>query len=236
LFCVLAISEGIRKGEESGAVGNLWWRLVRFGFRLLYNEMAWTYDWVSWGVSLGQWRSWQRASLPHLSAPDGARVLELAHGTGNLQADMLAAGLRPVGYDLSPYMGRIARRKLRRAGEIPLLVRGMVQQLPFPDEAFDGVVSTFPTEFIIQSQTLKEAHRVLKPGGRLVVVPNGRLEMTNVLARFLEWLYTVTGQRGPFPVSVEDICTQAGFQARSINEQLPGSRVWLIVAEKMVTW
>jgi hypothetical protein len=62
----------------------LWWRLVRFGFRLLYNEMAFTYDAVSAVVSLGEWRSWQRAALnflPPLSAPRagaGARHGQLA--------------------------------------------------------------------------------------------------------------------------------------------------------------
>ena len=211
---------------------NLWWRLVRFGFRLLYNEMAWTYDWVSWGVSLGHWRKWQRAAIPHLETAAGARILELAHGTGDLQADMLAAGLQPIGYDLSRYMGRIARRKLRRAGLPPRLVRGMAQQLPFPGERFDGVVSTFPTEFIIHPATLSEAHRVLKPGGRLVCVPNARLEITNALVRFLEWLYTITGQRGSWPVDPEEVCARAGFRARTSIERLSGSRVWIVVAEK----
>ncbi|MCZ7544410.1 MAG: hypothetical protein M5R40_13175 [Anaerolineae bacterium] len=41
----------------------LWWALVRFGFRLLYNELAFTYDLVSRVVSLGQWRAWQRAAF-----------------------------------------------------------------------------------------------------------------------------------------------------------------------------
>ena len=91
---------------------NLWWRLVRFGFRLLYNEMAFTYDWVSYAVSLGEWRCWQRAALKHLNVQSGARILELAHGTGNLQIDLHALGYHVLGYDLSPYMGQIAQRKL----------------------------------------------------------------------------------------------------------------------------
>ena len=58
--------------------------LLRFGFRLLYNELAWTYDWVSRAVSLGQWRHWQRAVIPRLS---GQRALEIAFGTGDLVVD-----------------------------------------------------------------------------------------------------------------------------------------------------
>ena len=83
-----------------------WWGLVGFGFRLLYNEMAFTYDLVSWIVSLGQWRAWQRAALDHIDAPPGARILELAHGTGNLQMDLRAAGYHTVALDLSRAMGR----------------------------------------------------------------------------------------------------------------------------------
>ncbi len=40
----------------------LWVGLIKFGFRLLYQEMAWTYDWVSWLVSLGEWRRWDFGS------------------------------------------------------------------------------------------------------------------------------------------------------------------------------
>lgn len=92
-----------------------WWRFVRFGFRLLYNELAFTYDIVSWFVSLGEWRAWQRSALRHL--PPTGRILELAHGTGNLQLDLHAAGYyQTIGYDLSPYMGQITRYKLERRG------------------------------------------------------------------------------------------------------------------------
>ena len=91
----------------------LWWRLVRFGFRLLYQEMAWTYDLVSWAVSLGEWRAWQRAALPFVS---GRHVLEIAHGPGHLLLALSTAGFTVSGLDLSPQMGRQARRRLRTAG------------------------------------------------------------------------------------------------------------------------
>ena len=68
----------------------------------------------------------------------GERVLELAHGTGNLQLDLHAAGYTSIGYDLSPYMGRIARRKMRDNGITPHLARGMAQALPFDSLYFYG--------------------------------------------------------------------------------------------------
>src|SRR5260370_38001805 len=85
--------------------------LLRVCFSLLYNQLAWTYDGVSWLVSAGQWRNWQRSALPFLP---GRPVLEVAHGTGNLLLDLASLGLEPIGLDLSPAMSRIASRKLKR--------------------------------------------------------------------------------------------------------------------------
>ena len=143
------------------AIAKLWWTVIRFGFRLLYNEMAFTYDIVSAVVSIGEWRSWQRSALKHLDPNSGKRLLELAHGTGNLQIDLVKAGYDTVGYDLSPYMGRIAKRKMRRKGLAAKLVRGKAQQLPFPSGVFDAVISTFPTDFIFAAETLREINRIL---------------------------------------------------------------------------
>jgi ubiquinone/menaquinone biosynthesis C-methylase UbiE len=211
----------------------LWWRLVRFGFRLLYNQFAWTYDLVSWGVSLGHWRQWQRASIPYLGADSRSLILELAYGTGDLQIDLAQAGLNAVGLDLSPYMCRIACRKLIRRGLTPRLVCGNAMSLPFPSAYFDAVVSTFPTEFIIRPETLQEVYRVLRTGGKLVIVPNGILTLGTPLSRLLEWLYRITGQRGPWPVDPLAAFREAGFDEVELKmEALPGSQVWIMIAVK----
>lgn len=171
---------------------NAWTRLVTFGFRLLYNEMAFTYDGVSRLVSMGAWRCWGRAALPYLRR-DGT-VLELAHGTGNLQLDLAAEGVQTIGYDLSPAMGQIARRKLQRAKLPVRLTRGDAAALPFADAQFSNILCTFPTPFIAQPSVVRECWRVLQPGGNLVVVPTATFTGRGMTRRVLEWLYRITGQ------------------------------------------
>jgi ubiquinone/menaquinone biosynthesis C-methylase UbiE len=222
---------------------NPWWRLVRFGFRLLYNEMAFTYDTVSKVVSLGAWRCWQRSALRHLNVSPQARILELAHGTGDLQLDLFAAGYRPIGYDLSPYMGRITQTKLGRKSLHPRLIRGKVQQLPFKDSCFDAIICTFPTDFIVERQTLSEVRRVLRSDGVFVVVINGAFTGKGVVVSLLEWLYRITGQRRrqDSPSGDESLLqmvykrflqnfSQNGFEAQLVEEPCPRSRAQLVVA------
>lgn len=222
-------------------VSHLWWGLIRFGFRLLYNELAWTYDLVSWVVSLGQWRRWQQAGLPFLT---GRRILEIAHGTGHMLLAMKTVGLEVVGFDLSPAMGRIASGRLRRAGIIVPLVRGRAQSLPFAPESFDSALSTFPTDFLLMPETLAAVYQALRPGGRYVIVIAGFMAGSGPLVRFLEWLYRITGQRGgrdtesslleesPLWQRAQRQFAAAGFVTRLEQVRLASSQALVIVAEK----
>ena len=209
-------------------------RILRPAFSLLYNQLAWTYDLVSWTVSAGQWRGWQRSALPYLP---GAPVLEVAHGTGNLLLDLVSLGLQPVGLDLSPAMGRLAGRKLKRrlgSSSLPVpLVRGRVEALPFGANSFASVVSTFPTEFVVQPEVIAEFYRVLRPGGAFVCVPAAQITGPAIVDRWAAWLFRVTGQSasGWFD-PVLDRFSAAGFQARLEPVRLPRSRVLVIVAKK----
>lgn len=178
--------------QEEGFLYRAWFRLVRFGFRLLYNEMAWSYDAVSWLVSLGRWRTWQHAALPYLH---GRRILEVAHGPGHMLVELDSKGFQVFGSDLSPAMGRLAARNLEKSEQSASLTRADVCYLPYRFGSFDSVLSTFPAEFIVDPRTILELHRVLVPGGRVVIVPEGRLKGGGLVRRFIAWLFTITGQR-----------------------------------------
>ena len=216
-------------------LARFWWKLVGFGFRLLYNEMAFTYDAVSWLVSLGQWRCWQRTSMQFLPDPNTGLILELAHGTGNLQIDLQQAQYQTVAFDLSPYMGRIASRKLAKNGLQQPFVQGSAFQLPFADQSFHAIISTFPTDFIIQPETLSEANRVLSDQGKLIIVLNGILTGGGMVKTFLEWLYRITGQRNEdtHEEHVNQYFTGHNFSIEAIEIPCKNSVAQLVILTKI---
>ena len=178
---------------------------LRFFFRLLYHQFAFTYDLVAAAVSFNRWKSWVVTVTPFI---EGMRVLEMGHGPGHLQRLLLSRGLTAVAIDESAQMGRLAKRNLQRAfpahsneptkpqdsvGYAQIsLARGVAQHLPFPSGFFHTIVATFPTEYITDPQTLAEVKRCLAGGGKLVVLPVAL--PTN---RALDWLFKITHQRPP---------------------------------------
>ncbi len=216
---------------------NLWRQVIQFGFRLLYNELAFTYDWVSRFVSLGQWKCWQRAVFNFISEDRRQSILELAHGTGDLHRDLYERGYWAVGIDLSAAMGTIASRKLHASGIRPQLARGRAQALPFASHSFDTLVCTFPTPFIFEAAALREVHRVLREGGQIIIVLNGMFTTGGLHVRLLEGLYRVTGQHAS-PQSQQtqyqrllDHITGFGFSTRLERVPCRYSEAYVIVAE-----
>lgn len=167
---------------------------LRLFFKLLYHQFAWTYDWVAAIVSLGQWKSWVLSVLPYLHGP---ALLEIGYGPGHLQAALHAHGLCPVGLDESRWMGQIARLRLRKFEFAPLLVNGYAQFIPFPNASFNQVVSTFPSDYIYDLNTLAEIRRVLLPGGELLVLPLAWITSRAFLHRLAAWLFINTGESPP---------------------------------------
>src|SRR5229473_1007413 len=82
----------------------------------------------------------------------------------------------------------LRRRKLSEKAQV---IHGSAQHLPFSDASFDSVISTFPSEYIYDPDTIAEVERVLRSGGRLIVVeganllPAGFLQPLLVLVQML---------------------------------------------------
>lgn len=100
----------------------------------------------------------------------GAWALDLACGAGRHLAFLRAAGLRPVGLDLSAPLLREARRN----GEATPLVRADMRRIPFASHAFDLLVSFFTSFGYFSTReedesVAREARRVLRPGGRFLL-------------------------------------------------------------------
>ncbi len=215
-------------------------RFFAFFFHHLYHGLAFTYDAVAAIVSFGQWIEWTKTVLPFI---EGTRILELGHGPGHLQRTLLkSVSARSekspdfslvVGLDESSQMGRIARRRLLQSGcARHNLARGLAQSLPFRAETFDSVVSTFPAEYIFDPRTLTEARRVLRDGGRFIVLPAGWPK-----GRLLAWLYRVTGES---PAEAREIVREkarqpfvrAGFETETHLLDAPAGTLLLIAATK----
>lgn len=140
----------------------------------LYHELAGYYDSVSWVVSLGRWSSWRRTALVHLpvisqQSKANLRVLEIGFGTGSLLLQMKQPNILSFGLERSPAMQAVTQGKLQQHGISIPLIQGEAQQLPFANQSFDALIATFPAPYIVDRSTLREAARVLRPEGRLIV-------------------------------------------------------------------
>ncbi len=158
-------------------------------FETLYKN-RYLYRFASTVPFAGQWRVWQRLVLPRISGID---VLELGCGLGDLFVDMLNAGYNCRAIEHSPQMVAAARDTLRKQqiGQTAWIIQGSAQHLPFSDRSFDTVVSTFPSEYIYDPDTLAEVERVLRPGGRVIVIEGANLLPVGFLQPFLVLLQTL---------------------------------------------
>ena len=157
--------------------------LRKWLFETLYHN-RYFYRFASTVPFAGQWRAWQRLVLPRISGHD---VLELGCGLGDLLADMAEAGHTCHAVEESPEMVAAARETLqsRKLDKQAWIIQGTAQRLPFSDQSFDSVVSTFPSDYIYDSDVIAEVERVLRPGGRLIVVEGASLLPVGFLQPFL---------------------------------------------------
>ncbi len=132
--------------------------------RAMFDTIAPRYDLVNRIMTFRMDVGWRRRAIRSLGLASRAIVLDLACGTGDMCIDLVDAGFRPVGVDLSFGMLAAAR------ADTPL-VQGDGLRLPFPDDSIDGVTCGFALRnFTALEPMLAELGRILRPGGRIALL------------------------------------------------------------------
>lgn len=217
------------------------WRITRFLFGLLYRSR--TLYWLASTIPFaGQWRTWQRLVMPHLRGHD---ILELGCGTGTLLADMVQAGYRCTGIDRSPQMVAATRRELERrqlGASRATVLRARAQSLPFDARTFDTVISTFPTEYILDPVVIHEVARVLRAHGRVVILPGASLTPGKPLLAPLLLIQRIVYGKPPsettqdaaraLPEGLAGAFERAGFAVRQERVRGPFWIAFLIIADR----
>lgn len=156
----------------------------------------------------------------------GETILEIGFGTGHAQlviGETVKTGLS-AGVDLSEGMCRVAQKKAATAGisDRVCLIRNNSLPIPFAEGVMDGIFSSFTLELFDTPQipeVLKEFKRVLKPGGRLVVVSLSKDQPLPWMGRLYERLHTTYPRvLDCRPIPVQSIISKGGFEINQAQE------------------
>ena len=211
--------------------------------RRMFGEIAHRYDLLNTLLSFGQDRRWRRLAIRMLEIPEKGALLDAAAGTADVA--LAAARAYPetgliVVLDFSRPMLELAATKIRQAKKESKIfpVTADVTAVPLPDGHFDAVTIAFGIRNVVDvPAALSEFHRVLKPGGRLLILefsqPRGRLFGT-----LFRWYFTrilprlggaVSGRRSAYeylpdsvrkfhtPEELKGLMTEAGFSILGIK-------------------
>jgi ubiquinone/menaquinone biosynthesis C-methylase UbiE len=158
--------------------------------------------------------------LGSMVALHGSQALDLATGPGTVALELGARGCSVVGIDTAPEQISAAER-LAKEGELHGLLRFQVapaEATSVPDGAFDLVTAGQCWHWFDSATVLRESHRVLRPGGTLVVAYYSYLAEHSPVARDTEQLvlefnpsWTMSGWSGVFPELMEDLL-RGGFE------------------------
>jgi len=181
--------ETAREGREG--VGDGREGLTHFGFETVaapekakkvgqvFDSVSHNYDLMNDLMSAGLHRYWKRFTVEQAGLRPGMKVLDIAGGTGDL-ARAFARRVGPTGEvwltDINGSMLAIGRDRLVDDGCVQPVAQCDAEALPFASGRFDRVSVAFGLRNMTRKdQALKEMHRVLKPGGKLLVLEFSRV-------------------------------------------------------------
>jgi SAM-dependent methyltransferase len=163
----------------------------------------------------------------------GRRILDAGCGSGTVSSELRDRGAIVSGFDRSTKMVELAR--LRLGADANLQVADIAGPLPYPDSAFDDVIAALVLHYLEDwSAPLAELRRVLRPGGRLIVVVNHPIIFKLAYREgdyfgISKWSdeYTFNGQKAVLTYwhrplhAMTDAFTAAGFRTAVISEPHP---------------
>jgi len=140
----------------------------------VFRSVASNYDLMNDLMSMGMHRYWKRFTIEMSGVRAGQSVLDVASGSGDLAAAFakrVGSAGRVVMTDINEAMLRVGRDKLIDRGLFPPLALCDAEKLPFPDGTFDAVSVAFGLRNMThKDRALAEMARVLRPGGRVLVL------------------------------------------------------------------
>jgi demethylmenaquinone methyltransferase/2-methoxy-6-polyprenyl-1,4-benzoquinol methylase len=149
-------------------------RLPAAEVREMFDRIAPRYDVLNRVMTGGLDGRWRQAAAAAADVSAGGRAIDVCTGTGDLAlalADRLTPLGEVVGVDFSEPMLARARRKAERAGAEVRFLAADALALPFPDGAFDAATVAFGARNLADLDAgLREMSRVVRPGGRVVVL------------------------------------------------------------------
>ena len=166
----------------------------------MFNNISPYYDFLNHFLSLGIDVLWRKKAVRQLRDLHPKQILDIATGTGDLAIEALS--LKPeqvVGVDISEGMLQKGRQKLAKKGLMDYirLELGDSENLPFKDDTFDAATAGFGVRnFENLEAGLTDIHRVLKPGGKLVVLEFSRPETFPVKQMYNFYFSNILPQMG----------------------------------------
>jgi len=199
------------------------------GIRDMFDKIAPRYDLLNRLLSLGIDQRWRRFAVRQLSIPKNGRVLDIATGTGDVALEIgrqTDRSVKIVGSDFTQGMLVLGQEKISESSyrDRIVLVNAPCEEMPHPSGVFDGITIAFGIRNVVDRQKgLCEMARVLKPGGRAVILefatPRNSVFRAIYFFYFLKvlpWLGGLISQRSAYqylPDSVLEFPDRETFKA-----------------------